>query len=45
MEKTGFWQETKKIAIEAVYQFFFPVIWLGRKIRGAWDHFTYLVGW
>jgi len=45
MGKSEFWQETKKMAIEAVYQFFFPVIWLGRKIRDAWDYFTYRAGW
>lgn len=37
--------EIKKIAIEVACTLFYPVIWLGKKIRDAWDHFTYLAGW
>jgi len=38
MGKSEFWQETKKTVVEAVYQYFFPAIWLGRKISKAWSH-------
>ena len=44
MKKTKILEDTKKIIIKATYDFFSPVIWLGRKMRDVWNLFTYHTG-